>query len=216
MKLEKLKQDGTFQNCAVVILAAGQSKRLGHPKQLVVYKGKTLLNRAIETVEGVRVMPELSNINYQLSTIVVVLGAHFDEIKESISNKRIPVLKNENFEEGIASSIRCGLKEIIEKSPNVESVIFLVCDQPFVHSELLLNLISKHKKSGKPLVASQYENILGTPALFHKSYFSELAQLKGDAGAGKLIKQNLSEVAIVQFSNGVIDIDSSDDLKFLL
>ncbi len=194
----------TLKNFVIVILAAGQSKRLGHPKQLVVYNGKTLLNRAIDSAVGTKI-----------ENIFVVLGAHFEEIRESITNTNVSILKNRHFEEGMSSSIRCGLKEIIEKSPQVESVIFLVCDQPFVNSDLLLNLMSEFKKSGKPIVASQYENILGTPALFHKSFFDELLKLEGDVGAGKIIKQNLDSVASVNFEEGIVDIDTLEDYKFL-
>ena len=202
MKLEKLKQDGTIQKCAVVILAAGQSKRLGHPKQLVVYNGETLLNRAID-----------SAVETKIENIFVVLGAHFEDIKESISNKSISILINKNFEEGMASSIRCGLNEIISASPQIECVILMVCDQTYVSSDLILNLLSEHKKSDKPIIASQYENILGTPALFHKSFFEELLQITGDVGAGKIIKQNLSQVAIVPFEKGIVDIDTFEDLS---
>jgi len=91
-----------------------------------------------------------------------------------------------------------------------------VCDQPFVDSDLLLNLIAVHKKSDFPIVASQYNEVLGTPALFNQSFFNQLLKLKGDSGAGKLIKQNLKQVAVVPFENGFLDIDTQEDIKFLL
>lgn len=194
-----------MNNYAVIILAAGQSKRLGRAKQLVPYKGKTLLNRAIETA-----------FETKIENIFVVMGAHFEEIKASVANKNIFILKNENFEQGMASSIQCGLRHIISLTPHIENVIFMVCDQPFVDSDLLLNLIAVHKKSDLPIVASQYNEVLGTPALFNQSFFNQLLNLKGDAGAGKLIKQNLKQVAVAPFENGFLDIDTQEDIKFLL
>ncbi len=193
-----------MNNYAIIILAAGQSKRLGQPKQLVAYKDKTLLNRAIDTA-----------IETQIENIIIVLGAHFEEIKKSVTSKNILILKNENYAQGMASSIHLGLMHIMSYAPNIENVLFMVCDQPFVDAQLLSHLVEVQNNSGMSIVASQYGDVLGTPALFHKSFFEELLQLKGDAGAGKLIKKHLTEVAIVQFDKGIIDIDSEEDLKFL-
>ncbi len=194
-----------MNNYAIIILAAGQSKRLGSPKQLVDFKGKTLLNHAIDTA-----------IETGIKNIFVVLGAQFEEIYSTISGKKMKVIVNKNYKKGMASSIRCGITRISHFEPHIEFCILMVCDQPFVTSDLLLNLISEQKKSNLPIVASEYGEVLGTPALFHNSVFDALYELTGDAGAGKLIKQNREQVAVIPFEKGAIDIDSLEDFKFLV
>ena len=89
----------------------------------------------------------------------------------------------------------------------------MVCDQPFVSSSLLNELIATQKNTGKPIVTSQYENAIGPPALFHKTIFPELMELKGDAGARKIIEQRSNDVATVLFKKGNIDIDTEADYQ---
>jgi molybdenum cofactor cytidylyltransferase len=91
----------------------------------------------------------------------------------------------------------------------------MVCDQPFVSSVLLDHLISMQKNSGKLIVTSQYEDAIGPPALFHRTIFPELLQLKGDTGAKKIIEQRMNEVATVPFAEGAIDIDTEEQYKEL-
>ena len=91
----------------------------------------------------------------------------------------------------------------------------MVCDQPFVSSSLLNELIAVQKKTGKPIIASQYENAIGPPALFHKAIFPVLMNLQGDAGARKIIEQDKAKVAYVLFKNGGIDIDTEADYRSL-
>ena len=98
-------------------------------------------------------------------------------------------------------------------SPAVEGVIIMVCDQPFVTSHLLNELIIAHQKTGKPIVASGYENTFGPPVFFHHSLFNELLQLKGDIGARGIIKQHTNEVEVVPFPDGTYDIDTEADYE---
>jgi molybdenum cofactor cytidylyltransferase len=87
----------------------------------------------------------------------------------------------------------------------------MVCDQPFVNAELLNKLIDKHISSGKNIVASKYANTLGTPTLFHHSFFDELSMLKGDIGAKSLIKNYNNQTESVEFQLGSIDIDTQEN-----
>jgi molybdenum cofactor cytidylyltransferase len=85
-----------------------------------------------------------------------------------------------------------------------------------VNAALLRNLVSQHVESGKPIVASQYKETLGTPVLFHKSFFPELLKLNGDVGAKKLIMDHQQQVQAVRFPLGHIDIDNMADYETLL
>ena len=107
----------------------------------------------------------------------------------------------------MASSIRLG----IEDSLNADAVILMVCDQPFITSDILNNLIETYSNSGRGIVACSYDNTFGPPVLFSKKYFPELLQLKGDIGARKIIDQHFVDVALVDFPRGSIDIDTEAD-----
>ncbi len=91
----------------------------------------------------------------------------------------------------------------------------MLVDQPYITSALLTDLVEIQKQTGKPMAACEYETITGTPALFHRSLFSELLNLKGDKGAGKILQQRWNEVATIPFPLGRLDIDTEDDYRAL-
>ena len=194
----------TIENCAIVILAAGGSERLGSPKQLLTYKGKTLLSHAVDTA-----------LETGCQSVFVVLGANIDLMRNELKDKPVIVVENTNWQEGMASSIRCGLENISKTILMPDYVIFMVCDQPYVTSSLLLNLLEKRNETGMPIIASCYDDKTGTPALFHKSFFPALMELSGDKGARKLIADNPDKAATVPFPRGITDIDTTSDYELL-
>jgi len=191
-------------NYAIIILAAGSSARMGRPKQLLSYHDKSFLENAIDNANG-------ANVNQ----VIVVLGAHAAMLENSIEEKKVHIVENKEWNEGIASSIRCGLNALLRIAPLTDAVIFMVCDQLFVSSSLLNDLIATQKKTGKMIVGSQYENTIGTPALFSKIIFPELLQLRGDTGAKKIIEKYRADVATVLFAMGASDIDTEEDYEAL-
>jgi molybdenum cofactor cytidylyltransferase len=193
------------EHCAIVILAAGLSSRLGKPKQLLVYHGKSLLKHAVDTALETNIRP-----------VIVVVGANSSQVTKEIEKREAEVVKNEEWQEGIASSLRCGLEAVQKKSADVDGIIFMVCDQPYVNKFLLESLLEAQHETGLPIIASSYEDNLGTPTLFHKDFFAKLMQLKGDVGAKKLIKQYEDLVITVAFPKGIIDIDTKRDYEELL
>ena len=197
-------QDSQPFSIAVIILAAGRSARLGSPKQLLSYRGKTLLQHTIDTA-----------LESQASPILVVLGSGKDAIKKELEQKQVFILENSSWESGMASSISCGITNLQELAPESEAVILMVCDQPFVNAKLLNNLITKHKDTRQSIVASSYANTLGTPALFHQSLFSELLVLEGESGAKSLIKKYSLQTGFVSFDQGSIDIDTRENYRNL-
>ena len=197
-------QDSQPFSIAVIILAAGRSARLGSPKQLLSYRGKTLLQHTIDTA-----------LESQASPILVVLGSGKDAIKKELEQKQVFILENSSWESGMASSISCGITNLQELAPESKAVILMVCDQPFVNAKLLNNLITKHKDTRQSIVASSYANTLGTPALFHQSLFSELLVLEGESGAKSLIKKYSLQTGFVSFDQGRIDIDTRENYRNL-
>lgn len=187
-----------------IILAAGSSSRLGEPKQLLKHAGKSLLQKTIDAANNAGTNP-----------VVVVLGANADQISKEVNKSKVYVVTNSEWEEGMASSIRIGLNEVLFNSPSTQAVILLVCDQPYISSELLNDLITSHKQTHKPIVTCSYGEAIGPPALFDRSLFDELMQLKGDVGAKKIIRKHSESVATILFSKGNIDIDTAEDYDAL-
>jgi molybdenum cofactor cytidylyltransferase len=186
---------------SLIILAAGESKRLGQPKQNLLFNGKTLLQRAVQSGQRSKCDP-----------IIVVLGANVEDIKPIAETK---TLYNQNWQEGLASSIRTAMYEI-NKDPLVDKVIIMLCDQPFVNTTLLNTLIDKQIETKKQIVACTYKGTTGVPVLFDRSLFAELLLLQGQEGAKKILKAHTHEVAIIPFEQGSIDIDTPDDYEQLL
>lgn len=188
--------------CAIVLLAAGSSTRMGKPKQLLRYNGETFLSHILNI-----------SIEQNAGKVIVVLGSNAELLEKELNGKKVFKVINNRWTEGMASSIQCGLNALDELEPSCDKVIFLACDQPFVSASLLNQLINMHGKTGKQIVASSYANTIGIPALFHKSLFRELKELKGDTGAKRIILNRKELVAEIPFPLGSIDVDTRADYE---
>lgn len=183
-----------------IILAAGESNRLGRPKQNLQFNGQTLLQHAVDSAQQSECKP-----------VIVVLGANDNAITPPGG---VTVLYNKDWKEGMASSIRTAINGI-NNDLSVDKVIIMLCDQPFVSTALLNSLIDKQIETGKPIVASTYNDIIGVPALFDRTFFAELLLLKGHEGAKKILITHANEIATIPFEKGSIDIDTPDDYEQL-
>lgn len=189
----------------IIILAAGASSRLGRPKQLLQINGESLLRTIVATATQTKADP-----------ILVILGANKEAIFEDLDNKNCQLIPNKDWNEGIASSIRTGVQALSEQKPDIDGTLLVVCDQPAITAALLDELILTHEQTGLPIIASAYDNSLGTPAFFDKVIFDELMDLKGDTGAKKIILKVPARVAHVPFPDGSFDIDTEEDLNKLV
>jgi molybdenum cofactor cytidylyltransferase len=194
-----------MNNTAIIILAAGNSSRFGSAKQLLQFNNKTLLQHAIDEA-----------IDSGAEPIVIVTGAHANEVSKAIKNENVDIVLNEEWEEGMASGIVAGLKKAITLNNDIENAIIAVCDQPFISSALFQQLYKVQNESVKHIVASAYANTIGTPVLFTQKYFDALMSLQGDEGAKKILLANKDDVSTIDFPQGNIDIDTQDDYKKLL
>ena len=185
----------------IILLAAGSSSRLGRPKQLINYQGKTLIQNSIEAAQ-----------HSAADDFVVVLGCNSELIQTGIESKEVPVLVHAHWKEGMSSSMQCGLRYLIETS-QPDQVILMLCDQPYVTQELLDQLINIKKDSGKGIVACSYAGTVGVPALFDQFYFPELLALKGAEGAKKVILNHQSDTILVDFPLGAVDLDTEEDVR---
>lgn len=189
----------------IVVLAAGSSSRLGQPKQLLLYKNTSLLKYTIYQASQV---PN--------TAIIVVTGSNHELIEKEITGPEIKTIFNPDWELGMSTSIATGLKELLRLNPDIQKCIFTVCDQPFITTIVFENLIKEYQKKVKGIAASKYAATLGTPVLFHKKYFTELLQLKGQEGAKKIINRFLEDTVAVPFEKGNIDIDTIEDYNELI
>ncbi|MFT3822295.1 MAG: nucleotidyltransferase family protein [Chitinophagaceae bacterium] len=192
-------------NTSAVILAAGNSSRMGQPKMLLSYRGKTLLQHVTDEVLAASISP-----------VVVVTGAESNAVQDSLLTGSVYFVQNEHWQEGMAASIRAGVDTITAAGPALDAVVVLVCDQPFVSADLLQRMMLLKQQTGKGLIACAYNDTTGTPVLFDKRYFAHLRQLEGQQGAKKLLKQFAEDVATVDFPQGATDIDTPGDYERLL
>ena len=184
----------------VVILAAGESARMGEPKQLFAYRGKTLLGHAIDTAHSLPDAP-----------IVVVIGAHSAQIRAQIDGSRVIIAENADWRDGMGGSLREGLSALLAAHPEISAAIFLVCDQPLLSATTLSILIATHQQSGRAIVASEYGGTLGVPVLFARAMFPELLALDGADGARQIIRTHRDRAIGVPFPDGAVDIDTPAD-----
>jgi CTP:molybdopterin cytidylyltransferase MocA len=190
--------DPTQRN-AIVILAAGGSRRMGAPKQLLTIDGRSLVRRAAETA-----------IAIGSAAVYVVAGAESDRIREELSGLPVEVIANLEWREGIASSIRAAIEMLERHDRPIEALAFMLCDQPCVSTDILRRLFEAHRLTRAPVVASRYPDGPGVPALFRAEMFGALKSLSGDIGARQLIRSLDREVVTVPF-NAFEDIDTPAD-----
>lgn len=191
-------------NTAILILAAGNSSRLGQPKQLLKFKGKSLLKHV--TAQALEVTPYTA----------VVTGSDHRHIKKEIEDLNIPIVENPDWGEGMGSSVRVGLNTLLNKFPEITKCIVSVCDQPFIEASVFRALISEQESSQKGIVASAYSGTSGTPALFTEKYFKYLSGLSGQEGAKKLLHHFREDTAEISFELGAVDIDTIEDYQRLI
>ena len=188
---------------AVLILAAGSSSRLGQPKQLLPFKETTLLEHTITCAQSVS------------DNVFVVLGGNQSAIQSTIDLQDIEVILTQDWYKGIGSSISSGIKSITKTIQDTQSIMILLCDQPKITNELLVELIAIHEEKQKSISACKYGGSFGVPAIFNKSMYNDLKELKDDAGAKIIIGKNKNKTSFLNFSDGIIDIDIPSDLKHL-
>lgn len=194
------------QDISVVILAAGESKRLQGPmKQTLHFKGESLLKRSV------KIAKKLGNCR-----ILVVLGHRWQDLAPEVDDD-VGILINANYQEGLSSSIKLGFKAAIPQALSMpqSSVLFLLADQPLVSPQHLKALVAKAQKSQRDIVASRgmEKKYFGTPALFAASIEEDIAQLKGDAGCRSIIMSKHAD--FVDGDRMEFDVDTPEDLASL-
>jgi molybdenum cofactor cytidylyltransferase len=188
-------------NVHVLVLAAGASTRLGQPKQLVQIGGRPALHIALSNAVAVAG-----------NAVTVVIGANANELSYLLSHSPASSIVNRQWEEGIASSLRCGLSVVPAAA---DAVMIVLGDQVCVTSDDLKRLLAAWQRQDGDIAAATYDRHVGVPAIFPRWCFSELAQLRGDEGARKILQRNPDRLVRVPMSNAGFDLDTPEDLAAL-
>lgn len=187
------------------MLAAGGSRRLPGPKQLLRFGGVTLLRHAAQTA-----------VTSACGPVVVVLGAGAAarQLRFELVDLAVAVVENAGWKQGISSSIRAGL-EALERASPTEAVLLMTCDQPYVTAALLAGMVAAFHETHPPAVACEYAGTVGVPALFDRSLFAELRALEHDQGAKRILERHLPKIVRIPFAAGAVDIDTPEDVQKL-
>jgi molybdenum cofactor cytidylyltransferase len=198
-------------NVSIVILAAGGSTRMGAPKQLLHIAGQSLMKRVAEMAMDTPCYP-----------IVVVLGANKALVRKELDRMPVTLIDNPNWQDGMASSLKMGLVGAYMTFKDLEAVIFLTVDMPYVSVELIEHLIKKAQENMSTtnetpdIVACRYDGQPGIPVLFKRNRFNDLLELKGDTGAKKVIMAHQDKTATIDFPQGKFDLDTIEEYRNFL
>jgi len=184
-----------------IVLAAGPSSRFGSPKQLVRVAGRPLLHTAVTRASEVTG-----------NALIVVLGAGAAELAPLLKHSPGSVAVNQDWREGLGSSIRAGVARL---PATCTGVLLLLADQAAVSADDLKRLAGAWRKQPQYIVAALYAGTSGVPAIFPRSSFRELSELRGDVGARALLRRNSDRVVRVPMPSAAIDVDTPEDLLAL-
>ena len=183
------------------MLAAGNSSRLGHPKQLVEYEGEPLIRRAARLAAEVGATPTL-----------VVLPAGMHAIKQALVGlPSLVLLENAQAAEGMGSSLRLAMETLLGANVVPRRLLLLTCDQPLIDASHLRSLLQAPTASG--ITTAFYNGRPGVPAVFDRQHFPALAQAHGDQGARALLRSGT--VTKIDMPEAALDVDTPEDLRQL-
>lgn len=192
-----------MNNIAVLVLAAGKSSRMKSIKQLERINGKTLLDITLEKAK--KIISE---------NIYCVLGANSNQIKNEINTENIEFIFNKNFEQGLSTSIVAGIQYFKKKQLKFDGIFILLADQPAIETSYLLTMIHLFKKNTSKIIASNYGDTFGVPAIIPKKYVNALVLIEADKGAKEFINNHKKDVVCPELTTNFIDIDTKEDLLF--
>ncbi len=187
-----------------VVLAAGSSRRLGQPKQLVPFRGEPLVRRAVFAALGAGADP-----------VVAVIRSGDDAVAAALSDLPVELAENADAASGMGGSVRCGAAYLRASVPDLGAVLLLACDQPLVDAAYLEALLHAWRRTGRPIAASEYGGVPGVPVVVSAELVGELLAIEGDTGARDVVRRAPERVLTVAFPGGAVDVDTAEDLDRL-
>jgi molybdenum cofactor cytidylyltransferase len=188
---------------SAIVLAAGESKRMGRPKQMLAWQGKTLLRHVLESL-----------INSDADEIILVLGHEAEAIRKSLPEFQIKIVTNPDYKEGMASSLRQGL---LAMDPKSEAFLVLLADQPGIGPEIINHMIREFRQANpkRGIVRPVYHGLRGHPVLIGAQYLQEARQLQGDVGARQILIDHPEDILEIDVDQDAVlkDIDTPEEYR---
>ena len=185
-----------------MILAAGESRRMGQPKQLLAWKGTTLLRHTVAQARGLA------------ATVLVVLGPHYEQLRDHLGCTGVYTTYNDRYSTGMASSIACGVQALVLIKQRFTPLIIMLADQPEVDTAYLQRLNGEYQQFPESIIATAYESGPGVPALFPPDDLAQLMTLPGEAGAGAYLRSQGKRVRQIQPVTPFFDLDTPQDYRW--
>jgi molybdenum cofactor cytidylyltransferase len=189
----------------VLLLAAGASRRMGQPKQLLPWGGNTLIEHQVHSLKKIQ------------NPVFVVLGSNSGLIAPLLEKLRVNIIINDNWEKGMGNSISCGMGAVVNELKSPAGVLITLLDQPLIpvgHYERMISLFSQGFQ--QIIVSGSKSGWKGVPALFDSYYFEELTRLDGDSGAKKIIENNPEKITAIPCKECLEDIDTPESYRKIL
>ncbi len=185
---------------AAIVLAAGAATRMGRLKQLLPFRGKTLVEHAVAQAAEAGFHP-----------IIVVVGAESQAVRNALAGLDVLIAENPRWQSGMGSSIAAGMESLEESVTGSDATAILLADQPLVTAVHLTQMANLLSQSAAPVIAARYRETLGVPALFKRCLFPRLASLGGEVGARSLLRDSPEQVLPFDLPEAAIDLDTPDD-----
>lgn len=189
---------------AGIILAAGEGSRMGRTKQLLPFRGRTILENVVDSALG-----------SQLHRVIVVLGHEAERIAPLLEGREVALVRNDRYRLGQSCSLQAGLALV---TPESDAVLFLLGDQPLVTPELIDRIVAAYRESGSPIVVPVREGRRGNPVLFARETFPRIRALTADCGARPLFAEYADRLLALPVTDSSIhqDIDTEAEYRALL
>jgi len=189
---------------SAILLAAGESNRMGQPKQLMPFGQGTILGKTIDNL-----------LNSAVSETIVVLGYRDEEVQKTIAGKPVKIAINPDYQQGMSTSIIAGLKQVDKKA---RAVLIALGDQPFVDSQTINSLVEAFIASKRGIIVPVYQDRRGNPVILAIKYKDELLNLKGDIGGREIIKRHPDDVleVTVNCEGILLDIDTAENYTSMI
>jgi molybdenum cofactor cytidylyltransferase len=192
------------RSVAAVVLAAGAATRMGRLKQLLPYRGRTLVEHTVAQAKAA-----------QFSPIIVVIGAEAQAVAASLAHADVTIVENPQWSTGMGSSIVAGISHLQTLPVEPEAAAMLLADQPRIGARHLQEMLRVFSGSNGLILAARYNGALGVPALFRYSMFPKLRSLDPAAGARAILRDPQASVTAFDLPEAAIDIDTPAEFAAL-
>jgi len=188
---------------SAILLAAGESKRMGELKQLMPFgQNTTIVEQAIDNL-----------LSAAVNEVIVVVGYRAEEVIKSIVGKPVKIAINPNYRQGMSTSIIAGLNLVDSRA---QAVMLTLGDQPLINSQTINRLIEEFHNHDRGIAIPTYQGRRGHPIIFAIKYKEKLLELKGDIGGRQIVKDHPDDILEVAVNAGgiITDIDTISDYQF--